>query len=36
MSSATTEKNHETVEIARTLSHTPLCEEYERMISGML
>lgn len=36
MSSAATEKNHEIVELARTLAHAPQCEEYERMISGML
>lgn len=36
MSSAATEKNNETIELARTLAHVPLCEEYERMISGML
>lgn len=36
MSSAATAKNDETIELARTLAHVPLCEEYERMISGML
>lgn len=36
MSSAATKKNNETIEVARTLAHAPLCEEYERMISGML
>lgn len=33
---AATEKNQELLELARGLNHTPWCEEYEEMISGML
>ncbi|GLA07647.1 hypothetical protein AnigIFM60653_008885 [Aspergillus niger] len=36
MSVAATEKRPEIIEIARGLNHVPMCEEYERMISGML
>ncbi|OLN87644.1 putative acetyltransferase C18B11.09c 2 [Colletotrichum chlorophyti] len=33
---ARTQKNDEIIELARQLQGTPWCEEYERMISGML
>ncbi|PYH90981.1 trimeric LpxA-like protein [Aspergillus ellipticus CBS 707.79] len=36
MSVAATEKRPEIIEIARGLNYVPLCEEYERMVSGML
>lgn len=36
MSVAATEKRPEIIEIARGLNHVPMCEDYERMISGML
>jgi hypothetical protein len=29
-------KDKEIIEIAKTLSGTPWCDEYEKMISGML
>jgi hypothetical protein len=29
-------KNTQEIEKARNLSHVPWCEEYEKMISGML
>ncbi|KAL4919084.1 maltose acetyltransferase-domain-containing protein [Aspergillus aurantiobrunneus] len=33
---AATEKRPEIIEIARGLNHVPMCEDYERMVSGML
>lgn len=30
------QKNEETINLAHRLHHTPWCEDYERMISGML
>lgn len=33
---AKTQKDNEIIEIARGLTGTPWCEEYEKMISGML
>lgn len=33
---ASTEKDAETIAFARTLSNTPWCEDYEKMISGVL
>jgi hypothetical protein len=33
---AATEKNQELIGLARDLKHTPWCNEYEEMISGML
>jgi hypothetical protein len=30
------QKDTEIIEIAKTLKNTPWCEEYEKMISGML
>jgi hypothetical protein len=36
MSVAATEKRPEIIEIARSLNHVPMCEDYERMISGMM
>lgn len=33
---AASEKNNELIEAARRLQHTPSCDDYERMISGML
>lgn len=32
----TTEKKLDIIDLARGLNHTPWCEDYERMISGML
>ncbi|EAU34053.1 nodulation protein L [Aspergillus terreus NIH2624] len=36
MSVAAAEKCPEIIEIARSLNHVPMCEDYERMISGMM
>ena len=36
MASYKSEKDNEVLEIARGLKGTPWCEEYEKMISGML
>ncbi|KAA8651226.1 hypothetical protein EYZ11_005189 [Aspergillus tanneri] len=36
MSTAATAKRPEIIDIARGLNHVPMCEEYERMISGMM
>lgn len=33
---ATTEKRPEIIELARGLTKIPWCEEYEKMISGMM
>ena len=33
---ATSEKRPELIEIAQGLSGVPMCEDYEKMISGML
>jgi len=33
---ATTEKRPEIIELARGLTGIPWCEEYEKMISGMM
>lgn len=33
---AATEKDHKVIQIARGLEHVPWCDDYERMISGML
>jgi hypothetical protein len=33
---ASTEKNHSIIEVAKTLNNVPWCEDYERMVSGML
>ncbi|KAF5518298.1 hypothetical protein CGCA056_v011393 [Colletotrichum aenigma] len=33
---ARTTKNSEIIQLAKQLKGTPWCEEYERMISGML
>ncbi|CAN9263965.1 unnamed protein product [Alternaria alternata] len=33
---ASTEKNTQEIETAKKLNHVPWCEEYEKMISGML
>jgi hypothetical protein len=30
------EKDETQIQLARQLNHTPWCEEYERMVSGML
>lgn len=36
MNMATTNKDAELIEFAKTLSNVPWCEEYEKMISGMM
>lgn len=36
MASAATKKDPEIIELSRGLAHIPQCEEFERMISGML
>jgi hypothetical protein len=33
---ATANKDPELIEFAKTLSNVPWCEEYEKMISGMV
>lgn len=33
---AATQKRPEIIDIARGLDHVPMCEDYERMVSGML
>lgn len=33
---ANTEKDPATIEYAKTLAHTPWCDDYEKMISGVL
>lgn len=33
---AATEKRPEIIELARGLAGVPMCEDYERMISGMM
>jgi len=33
---ASKEKNTQEIETAKKLNHVPWCEEYEKMISGML
>ena len=33
---AATEKNQDLIQIAKGLEHIPWCEDYEKMISGML
>ncbi len=33
---ASTSKNHELIESVKSMKHVPWCEDYERMISGML
>ncbi|PIG88564.1 nodulation protein L [Aspergillus arachidicola] len=33
---AATEKRPEIIELARGLNHVPMCEDYERMVSGMI
>jgi len=33
---AAKQKNEEQIVLARKLNHVPWCEEYEKMISGML
>lgn len=33
---AAQQKDEEQIALARKLNHVPWCEEYERMISGML
>lgn len=33
---AKAQKDPEIIEIARTLENTPWCEEYEKMVSGMM
>lgn len=33
---AATEKRPEIIELARGLNDVPMCEDYERMISGMM
>lgn len=33
---ANTEKDPATLELARTLENTPWCDDYEKMISGVL
>lgn len=33
---AATQKRPEIIDLARGLNHVPMCEDYERMISGML
>lgn len=30
------EKNNELIELSKTLKGIPVCDEYEKMISGML
>ena len=36
MASAASEKDPKIIELSRGLAHIPQCEEFERMISGML
>lgn len=33
---AATDKRPEIIELARGLARVPMCEDYERMISGMM
>jgi hypothetical protein len=33
---ASTSKNHELIAAVKSMKHVPWCEDYERMISGML
>jgi hypothetical protein len=33
---ASTEKNAESIAYAKTLTNTPWCDDYEKMISGMV
>jgi hypothetical protein len=33
---ANTSKDHDTIAFAKTLENTPWCDDYEKMISGML
>lgn len=33
---ASKEKDQKQIEVARGMKHIPWCEQYERMISGML